>query len=60
MLVTKKEVMAVQCPLCGAKPGKKCERLSGESCFESHQTRPWVAMDKKEAVLALSFPPLAY
>ena len=51
MLVTKKEVMAVECPLCAAKPGKKCERLSGEPCFESHQNRRWVAVDKKNVHL---------
>ncbi|MGZ4789403.1 MAG: zinc finger domain-containing protein [Terriglobales bacterium] len=51
MRVTDKEIMAVQCPLCLAKPGKKCKRLSGEPCFELHQERRWVAVDKKIASL---------
>jgi hypothetical protein len=42
-----KEILTVLCPLCGAKPGRKCQLGNGEARKVSHQDRRWAAKDRE-------------
>jgi hypothetical protein len=42
-----KEILTVLCPLCGAKPGRKCQLGSGERRNTSHRDRRWAARDNE-------------
>ena len=38
-----KEILRVLCPLCGAKPGRKCQLGGGEPRNKAHRDRRWEA-----------------
>jgi hypothetical protein len=40
-----KEILTFLCPICRAKPGRKCQLGSGEPRNKSHQDRRWAAKD---------------
>jgi hypothetical protein len=42
-----REILTFLCPLCGAKPGRKCHLGSGEPRNTSHQDRRWAAKENK-------------
>jgi len=46
MQATKKEMLAIRCPTCGAKPGEKCELGTGQPRTEPHRDRRLLASDK--------------
>jgi hypothetical protein len=41
--ISLKKVLAVQCPTCGAAPGKKCELSSGQPRTDPHRDRRLLA-----------------
>jgi hypothetical protein len=43
--ISLKKVLTVQCPTCGAAPGKKCELTSGQPRNDPHRDRRLVAKD---------------
>jgi hypothetical protein len=43
MKVTAKQVLAIPCPTCGAKPGEKCELNSGQPRSTPHLDRSLAA-----------------
>jgi len=43
--LTLKEIQAVPCPTCGAKPGEKCELSTGQPRTNPHRERRLVAED---------------
>jgi hypothetical protein len=43
--ISLKKVLTVQCPTCGAAPGKKCELTSGQPCINPHRDRRLLAAD---------------
>ncbi len=43
--VTEKQALCVRCPVCGAKPGEKCELGTGEPRTEPHRDRRLVAWE---------------
>jgi hypothetical protein len=46
--MTSKEKLALarRCPICGAKPGEKCELGTGQPRTEPHPMRSLVSLDK--------------
>jgi hypothetical protein len=42
-----KEILTFLCPICGAKPGRKCQLGSGEPRNTSHQDRRWAVKDSE-------------
>jgi hypothetical protein len=42
---TLKQVQAVDCPTCGAAPGKKCELSTGHPRIQPHRDRRLIAAD---------------
>jgi hypothetical protein len=42
---TLKQADAVNCPTCGAEPGKKCELISGKPRTTPHRDRRLIAAD---------------
>jgi hypothetical protein len=42
-----REILTFLCPLCGAKPGRKCHLGGGEPRNTSHQDRRWAATDSQ-------------
>jgi hypothetical protein len=41
-----KQVLAVPCPTCGAKPGEKCELSAGQPRTDPHRDRRLIAKDQ--------------
>jgi hypothetical protein len=41
-----KQVLAVPCPTCGAKPGEKCELIAGQPRTGPHRDRRLIAKDQ--------------
>jgi len=41
----KNPVLAVRCPICGAKPGEKCELATGQARTNPHFDRCVIAKD---------------
>jgi hypothetical protein len=46
MKATEKQILAVRCPTCGAKPGEKCELATGQPRTEPHRDRRLLVSDK--------------
>jgi hypothetical protein len=46
MKVAEKQVLAVRCPTCGAKPGEKCELSTGQPRTDPHRDRRLAASEK--------------
>jgi hypothetical protein len=46
MTVTEKQVLAVRCPTCGAKPGERCELNTGQPRTDPHRDRWLIAEDR--------------
>jgi len=42
---TLKQVLAVRCPTCGARPGEECELSTGQPRAEPHLDRRLIAGD---------------
>lgn len=42
---TLKQILAVRCPMCGAKAGEQCELHSGQARTSPHRDRRLVAED---------------
>jgi len=40
-----KKVVAVRCPTCGAKPGERCELMTGQPRTNPHRDRRAIAKD---------------
>jgi hypothetical protein len=40
-----KQVLAVECPTCGAAPGEKCELSTGQPRTNAHRDRRLIAKD---------------
>jgi hypothetical protein len=40
-----KDVLAIRCPTCGAKPGEKCELSTGQPRADPHRDRRLIAKD---------------
>jgi hypothetical protein len=40
-----KQVLAIRCPTCGAKPKEKCELSTGQPRTEFHRDRRLIAKD---------------
>ncbi len=45
-VLSPKQVLAVPCPTCGAKPGKKCELSAGQPRTDPHRDRRLIAKDQ--------------
>ena len=45
-ILSPKQVLAVPCPTCGAKPGEKCELSAGQPRTDPHRDRRLIAKDK--------------
>jgi hypothetical protein len=41
-----KDVLAIRCPTCGAKPKEKCELSTGQPRTSPHQDRRLIAKEK--------------
>jgi hypothetical protein len=40
-----KDLLAIGCPTCGAKPGEKCELSTGQARINPHRDRRLIAKD---------------
>lgn len=46
MKAVKDPTLAICCPTCGAKPGKKCELSTGQPRTSPHRDRRLAALEK--------------